>query len=133
MSVEIKDRLITILNELEKIEKNNMKKKKKQKKNENPTIENPIIENSNIDYIKEIHIFSKCSQIYLPLNPIPFKVIRIINLGNSFIKLSAKEDEKIYNNFFSPKGSQHIFINSNSSIEIFYVNKDTGEKIWIAK
>ena len=145
MDHEIKNRLNNIFNDFDNIQKSivvnkkkNNKKNKKKKSIENLAIKNTEtviqnIESINLDYSKELHIFSKSSQIYLPIHPIPNKVLKIINLGDSLIKLISNENENIFHNFYSPKGSINIFITTNSSIEIFFIEKETGEKIWIAK
>lgn len=126
-----------------KQKKKKKNKIKKQKGNDKRIDENLVPETSDfsiqnkeldqIDYTKETHIFSKCSQIYLPNPPVPFKVLKIINLGVSQLKILSNENENIYHNFYSPNGSTTIFVNTNSILELFYIENETGEKLWIAK
>lgn len=132
MDIDIKDRLINVFHELEKINKSNVFRKKKQEIKKIDTIQ-PFQENGNINYEKEVHAFEKESLVYLPTITLPLKVLRIINLGASYLTVISNEGEPIFHTFYSPKGSNHILIPINSGIDIFFIEKGSGEKLWIAK
>jgi hypothetical protein len=137
MDTEIPNRLANVITELEKISKENLLTKKNKinkKKQTQFVIENLHTKNSEfLDYTKNTHIITAGSPIYLPKTPIPLEVLKIINLGASHLKVITNESENIFHNFYSPKGSPHIFIPSNSCIEVFFITNSNGENLWIAK
>jgi hypothetical protein len=146
MNTEIPNRLANVITELEKIRQANIltenKKKidnktdkKRQNKNVIENLDTRIVNTSSeiLDYTKNTHIITAGSPIYLPKTPIPLEVLKIINLGASHLKVITNESENIFHSFYSPKGSPHIFIPSNSCIEVFFITNSSGENLWIAK
>lgn len=88
--------------------------KPENKSTENAHDENIIIEND--------------SDFYLPLHPVPFRKITIVNLGEKSIIIHSPNHCKIYHYFFSPTGSQQIILQKYNSFTMFFV-KET----WICK
>jgi hypothetical protein len=151
METSIKDRLFALLDEFEKINKsnvlrpsqNNRRKKQDKQKKTNP-LENLEKESQTTNSIEfslqnsypssfENIILTDNLPFQLPIEPVPYNVLKIINLGTSCVKVSANENETIFHAFYAPKGSPHIFLTINSVLEVFFIEKDTGEKVWLAK
>jgi hypothetical protein len=108
---------------------------KKQKKKSLENLETKT-QNSNTNFINsstETLTISESSPFYLPDNKAHLNVLRIINLGTTCVKVLSKDNLQIFHTFYSPKGSPHIFINTNSYIEFIFIKKETGEKLWLAK
>lgn len=95
---------------------------------ENPIFEEPVRE---LEYSSQYILLKNDKVVSLPCNPIPFVKLKIINLGNSNIKIVSRE-LLIYNTFFAPKGSQQVFLQENNVLEFIFV-KDGIKSIWIAK
>jgi hypothetical protein len=141
MENTIKDRLISLLEEFDKIHNSkvlipkNKKKNEKKKKNESlENLENKIqINNNNNNNSIETLTISESSPIYLPKDSSHLNVLRIINLGTTCLKVIANNNENIFHTFYSPKGSQYIFVNTNSYVEFIFIEKENGEKLWLAK
>lgn len=127
MNTDIANRLIQVLNDIDKIKTENklttVSKKKKVKVKENLDMNSSIYED----------IIMTSSPFYLPKTLIPKKVLRIINLGASGLKVIANENETIYHTFYSPRGSTHIIIPENSWVDVLFIEKSGGEKIWLSK
>jgi hypothetical protein len=140
MSADIADRLLQVLTNIDKIQKDNKlvtmeKKKNKIKKEKSKLKVNELEENldSNLVNTESDNIIMTSSPFYLPETPIPQKVLRIINLGASGLKVITNENETIFHAFYAPRGNKHIIIPENSWIDVLYLEKSGGEKIWLSK
>lgn len=134
MNTDIADRLLQVLNNIDKIKTENKlatidKKKNKIKKEKSKLKVNELEENLD----QNSFIIMTSSPFYLPETPIPKKVLRIINLGASGLKVIANENETIFHVFYAPRGNKHIIIPENSWVDVLYLEKSGGEKIWLSK
>jgi hypothetical protein len=134
MSTDIADRLLQVLHDIDKIQKDNKLTTMNKKKNKLRKVKvNESEENLDNNSFQNDNIIMTSSPFYLPETPIPQKVLRIINLGASGLKVIAKENETIYHSFYAPRGNQHIIIPENSWVDVLYLEKSGGEKIWLSK
>ena len=139
--MDLKNRLFEVLDEIDKIQKENLlsnKKNRKVKKKSNAKID--VVENlaTNLvntpsNYFISQDIIMTSSPFYLPETPIPQTVLRIINLGASGLKVIANENENIFHTFYAPRGNKYIIIPENSWVDVLYLEKSGGEKIWLSK
>lgn len=92
----------------------------------NPTqkTENKHVENNCHENI----IIENNADFYLPLDPVPFRKITIVNLGEKSIRILSPNHCKLYHYFFCPTGSTQIILQKYNSFTMFYV-KET----WICK
>lgn len=123
--------------------KNFIKSLKIYKNNNNDTLEindipikKPLNNNENVKqlcYTNQYIILKDVLVVSLPDEPIPFFKIKIINLGKNNVKIITLDNIKIYNNFYCPNGSEGMIIEKYKSIEIFFVNDNYGNKLWMSQ
>jgi len=132
--MDLKNRLFEVLDELDKIQKENLLSNKKNRKVKKKSYgKSDIVENTDSNSFITQDIIMTSSPIHLPETPIPQKVLRIINLGASGLKVIANEHETIYHSFYAPQGNKYIIIPENSWIDVLFIEKPGGEKIWLSK
>jgi hypothetical protein len=139
--MDLKNRLFEVLDELDKIQKENLLSNKKNRKvkkksdGKSDVIENQAtnLVNTPSNYFISQDIIMTSSPFHLPEIPIPQKVLRIINLGASGLKVIANENETIFHTFYAPNGSPHLIIPENSWVDVLFIEKPGGEKIWLSK
>jgi hypothetical protein len=93
-----------------------------------PMTTNPVETNHVENNCDENIIIENNADFYLPLHPVPFRKITIVNLGEKSIIIHSPNHCKIYHYFFCPTGSTQIILQKYNSFTMFYV-KET----WIFK
>jgi hypothetical protein len=101
-----------------------------------PIIINGVAVSSNdrfLDYSSETTIVDNSMNLILPMTPIRMVKINIINLGKTPIKIVSNTEDKIYNHFFCPKGSNEVYLEENNMMTLFFVTNKNKEGVWISK